>query len=139
MIVKDLMTTSVTWVKSGSPAAAAVNIMRAEEVGIVPVCDVQGHLLGVVTDRDILMRCGLAGGGKVRTVDDIMSRNIVCAAPKDNIHDAALKMSEFGVRRLPVVENEKLAGMLSLKDLASKRIFTAEIGHIIYNVCNKKP
>ena len=81
----------------------------------------------------------LAGGGKVRTVDDIISRNIVCAAPKDNIHDAALKMSEFGVRRLPVVENEKLAGMLSLKDLASKRIFTAEIGHIIYNVCNKKP
>ena len=66
MIVKDLMTTSVTWVKSGSPAAAAVNIMRAEDVGIVPVCDVQGHLLGVVTDRDILMRCGLAGGGTDR-------------------------------------------------------------------------
>ena len=57
MIVKDLMTTSVTWVKSGSPAAAAVNIMRAEDVGIVPVCDVQGHLLGVVT---VISSCGAA-------------------------------------------------------------------------------
>ena len=50
-----------------------------------------------------------------------------------------MKMSEHGVRRLPVVENEKLVGMLSLKDLAGKRIFTAEIGHIMYNICNKKP
>lgn len=134
MLVKDLMTTAITSVPPGSPAAAAVKIMRSEDVGIVPVCDIQGHLLGVVTDRDILIRDGFG-----KTVDEIMSRDVVYAAPKDDIHDAAMKMSDYGVRRLPVVENEKLAGMLSLKDLAGKRIFTAEIGHIIYNICNKKP
>ena len=134
MLVKDLMTTAVMSVPPESPAAAAVKIMRSENVGIVPVCDIQGHLLGVVTDRDILMRDGTS-----KTVDEIMSSNVVCTFPKENIHDAAMKMSEHGVRRLPVVENEKLVGMLSLKDLAGKRIFPAEIGHIMYNICNKKP
>ena len=134
MLVKDLMTTAVTSVPPGIPAAAVIKIMRSEDVGIVPVCDIQGHLLGVITDRDILVRDGLD-----KNVDEIMSRNVVFAAPKDDIHDAAMKMSQYGVRRLPVVENEKLTGMLSLKDLAGKRIFTAEIGHIIYNICNKKP
>lgn len=134
MLVKDLMTAAVTSVPPGSGVDSAIKVMRSEDVGIVPVCDIQGHLLGVITDRDILIRDGLG-----KTVDEIMSRDVIYAAPKDNIHDAALKMSQYGVRRLPVVENEKLIGMLSLKDLAGKRIFTAEIGHIMYNICNKKP
>ena len=134
MLVKDLMTAAVTSVPPGSGVDSAIKVMRSEDVGIVPVCDIQGHLLGVITDRDILIRDGFG-----KTVDEIMSRDVIYAAPKDNIHDAALKMSQYGVRRLPVVENDKLAGMLSLKDLAGKRIFTAEIGHIMYNICNKKP
>ena len=134
MLVKDLMTAAVTSVPPGSAVNSAIKVMRSEDVGIVPVCDIQGHLLGVITDRDILIRDGFG-----KTVDEIMSRDVISAAPKDDIHDAALKMSQYGVRRLPVVENEKLIGMLSLKDLAGKRIFTAEIGHIIYNICNKKP
>ena len=134
MLVKDLMTAAVTSVPPGSAVDSAIKVMRSEDVGIVPVCDIQGHLLGVITDRDILIRDGFG-----KTVDEIMSRDVISAAPKDDIHDAALKMSQHGVRRLPVVENEKLIGMLSLKDLAGKRIFTAEIGHIIYNICNKKP
>ena len=134
MLVKDLMTAAVTSVPPGSAVDSAIKVMRSEDVGIVPVCDIQGHLLGVITDRDILIRDGFG-----KTVDEIMSRDVISAAPKDDIHDAALKMSKYGVRRLPVVENEKLTGMLSLKDLAGKRIFTAEIGHIIYNICNKKP
>ena len=134
MLVKDLMTAAVTSVPPGSGVDSAIKVMRSEDVGIVPVCDIQGHLLGVITDRDILIRDGFG-----KTVDEIMSRDVIYAAPKDNIHDAALKMSQYGVRRLPVLENEKLTGMLSLKDLAGKRIFTAEIGHIMYNICNKKP
>ena len=134
MLVKDLMTAAVTSVPPGSAVDSAIKVMRSEDVGIVPVCDIQGHLLGVITDRDILIRDGFG-----KTVDEIMSRDVISAAPKDDIHDAALKMSQYGVRRLPVLENEKLTGMLSLKDLAGKRIFPAEIGHIIYNICNKKP
>ena len=73
-----------------------------------------------------------------KTAGEIMTTPVFTADIKEDIHDAALRMSEHGVRRLPVLENEKLTGMLSLKDLSRKRIFTAEIGHIIYNICNKK-
>ncbi|MBR3707124.1 MAG: CBS domain-containing protein [Firmicutes bacterium] len=133
MIVKDLMTVSVTCVRPDMPADAVIRIMQCEDVGIVPVCDIQNHLLGVITDRDIIMRDGFG-----KTAGEIMTTPVFTADIKEDIHDAALRMSEQGVRRLPVLENEKLAGMLSLKDLSRKRIFTAEIGHIIYNICNKK-
>ncbi|MBR6584915.1 MAG: CBS domain-containing protein [Firmicutes bacterium] len=133
MIVKDLMTVSVTCVRPDMPADAVIRIMQCEDVGIVPVCDIQNHLLGVITDRDIIMRDGFG-----KTAGEIMTTPVFTADIKEDIHDAALRMSEQGVRRLPVLENEKLAGILSLKDLSRKRIFTAEIGHIIYNICNKK-
>jgi len=133
MMVKDLMTVSVTCVRPDMPADAVIRIMQKEDVGIVPVCDIQNHLLGVITDRDIIMRDGFG-----KTAGEIMTTPVFTADIKEDIHDAALRMSEQGVRRLPVLENEKLAGMLSLKDLSRKRIFTAEIGHIIYNICNKK-
>jgi CBS domain-containing protein len=53
-----------------------------------------------------------------------------------NIHDAALLFSKHGIRRLPVVDGDKLTGMLSMKDLARKKVMTAEIGHIIYSISN---
>ena len=56
MLVKDLMTTSVSVVRPEDPVESAIKIMRGENVGIVPVCDVQKHVLGVITDRDVLMR-----------------------------------------------------------------------------------
>ena len=55
MLVKDLMTTSVSAVRPDDAIETAVKIMRGENIGIVPVCDIQKHVLGVVTDRDILM------------------------------------------------------------------------------------
>ena len=141
MLVKDLMTTSVSFVRPDDTVAAAVKIMRSENAGIVPVCDVQKHVLGVITDRDILMRTGSYSGESADfeacAVQDVMTCDVFCVDIKADIHEAALLMSEKGVRRLPVLENEKLAGMLSLKDLAKKRIFIAEIGHIIYELSKK--
>ena len=58
MLVKDLMSSYITSVKPEDPVTAAIACMRSENVGMVPVCDAQSHLLGVITDRDILMRDG---------------------------------------------------------------------------------
>ena len=132
MMVKDLMTTYVTSVSPDEPAAAVIRIMQAEDVGIVPVCDIQNHVLGVITDRDMVIRTCTD-----KTAREIMTTPVFTADIKEDIHQAALRMAECGVRRLPVLENEKLAGMLSLRDLARKRIYIAEIGHIIYDICNK--
>lgn len=141
MLVKDLMTTSISFVRPEDTVAAAVKIMRSESTGIVPVCDVQKHVLGVITDRDILLRGGFASAGsgifESCAVQALMTTEVFCADAKADVHEAALLMSQKGVRRLPVLENEKLVGMLSLKDLAKKRVFIAEIGHIIYELSKK--
>lgn len=131
MVVKDLMSSNVRTVKPDDPAEVAAEIMRAENVGAVPVCDLQNHLLGLVTDRDIVLRKGFG-----RPAAEIMSTALHTVSPRQDIHDAALQFSRHGVRRLPVVDGDKLVGMFSLRDLARKRIFMAEIGHIIYDISN---
>lgn len=148
MLVKDLMTVSISYLSPDDPISAAVSIMRSEDVGAVPVCDIQKHVLGIVTDRDIIMRAALdsvstgeggpTGSELPRLVRDIMSSAVISVDSKDDIHDAALLMSRYAVRRLPVVENAKLVGMLSIKDMAKKRIFIAEIGHVIYELSNQR-
>ena len=133
MTVKDLMSVSVRTVKPEDPVETAAEIMRAENVGLVPVCDSAGHLLGVLTDRDIVVRRGPG-----RKVSEVMTQEVHTVPSRLNIHDAALLFSRCGVRRLPVVDEGRLVGILSLKDLARKRIYMAEIGHIIFEISNKE-
>ena len=129
MLVKDLMSTSIISVLPEDTLERIIFIMKSEDVGIVPVCDLQNRLLGVITDRDLIIRDG-------RTAEDYMTKNPISIDAKDNIHDAALRFSQYKIRRLPVLDGERLVGILSLKDMAKKKILMAEIGHIIYNICN---
>lgn len=133
MLVKDLMSASVSYVSPEEPLERIVFIMKSEDVGILPVCDKQNHVLGVITDRDVLLR-----QDKANTASQLMSENVITVNAGDDIHQAALKFSKYGIHRLPVVENQRLCGMLSLKDMAKKKVFTAEIGHIIYNIYNHR-
>ena len=132
MFVKDLMSSYITSVKPEDPVSAVIACMRSENVGMVPVCDAQSHLLGVITDRDVIMRDGFA-----KTAGEIMTTQPVTTAPREELRDAAMKFSEFAVHRLPVVENERLVGMLSLRDLAKKKLYIAELGHILYAIRNR--
>ncbi len=131
MIVKDIMSTGVISVLPDENLDRIAFIMKSEDVGVVPVCDKQNHLLGIITDRDLIMRYK-----EDLLARDIMTESPVTANSGEDIHDAALKFSENKVRRLPILDGERLVGMLSLKDLAKKKVLTAEIGHIIYNICN---
>ena len=129
MLVKDLMSTSIITVSPDDTLERVIFIMKSEDVGVVPVCDLQNRLVGIITDRDLIIRDGLRAA-------DFMSEAPVTVNTQDDIHNAALKFSQYKVRRLPVLDGERLAGMLSLKDLAKKKILMAEIGHIIYSICN---
>lgn len=131
MLVKDLMSTSVITACPEDSYERLANIMQSEDVGIIPVCDGQNHLLGVITDRDMLLRRSHGN-----TAAQLMTPSPVTVNAGDDIHTGALKFSTHGVRRLPVIESERLVGMLTFKDLAKKKVLTAEIGHIVYNVCN---
>ena len=129
MLVKDLMSTSIITVSPDDTLERVIFIMKSEDVGVVPVCDLQNRLVGIITDRDLIIRDGLRAA-------DFMSESPVTVNTQDDIHNAALKFSQYKVRRLPVLDGERLAGMLSLKYLAKKKILMAEIGHIIYSICN---
>ena len=133
MLVKDLMSSSVICVSPDDSIERIIFTMKSEDVGILPVCDKQNHVLGVITDRDVVLR-----QDKASTARELMTENVITVNSGDDIHQAALKFSKYGIHRLPVVENQRLIGILSLKDMAKKKVFTAEIGHIIYNIYNHK-
>lgn len=131
MLVKDLMSTSVISVKPEDNYDQISFIMRCEDIGIVPVCDSRNHILGVITDRDMLIRKEIG-----QTAEKLMTPYPITVNAGDDIHQAALKFSRYAVRRLPVIDGGRLVGMLCFKDLAKKKVLTAEIGHIIFNICN---
>ena len=131
MIVKDLMSINIRTILPEDSAETAAEIMRTENVGIVPVCDSQNHILGVLTDRDLIVRHGFH-----LPADQVMTSSPHTVSSRLDIHEAALLFAKYGVRRLPVVDGDKLVGMLSLKDLARKKIFKAELGHILYDISN---
>lgn len=118
MIVKEIMSTDVAWVKSDDPIEKAAQLMKQHDVGSIPVCK-QNSVVGIVTDRDIVLR-SVASGQDARQgqVSSIMSTDCTFGTPDMNVRDAARIMSEKQIRRLPVVENNCLVGMVALGDVS---------------------
>jgi CBS domain-containing protein len=88
--------------------------MKQEDAGFIPVLENGGSLIGVITDRDIVIRC-IAEGHDPRseTAEHLMSREVMIIAPDDDIEQAAKMMEREEIRRLPVAENGHLVGVLS--------------------------
>lgn len=119
MLVRDLMNNPVVSITPEESAALAARLLSRHDLGALPVCEPDGALLGIVTDRDIVKRCVAAGEDPSRVpVKDIMSPAPVTIAPDSDVRDAAHQMACSQVRRLPVVEEDAVVGMLSLGDLA---------------------
>ena len=120
MKVKDLMTPKVIDIDREESVAVAARSLTRYNVGVLPVRDAGGALCGVVTDRDIVTRCLAAGRAPENTkVSEIMTAQVHSVQPNMDASVAAHMMGRQQIRRLPVVENGKLCGMLSLGDLAN--------------------
>ena len=119
MHIRDVMTPNPCTVTPDDSIQSAARIMRDEDTGAVPVVD-NGRPIGMVTDRDIVVRAVADGGQMNRPVREIVTSAVVCATPDMSTREAERLMSEHQVRRLPVVENERLVGIVSLGDLAVK-------------------
>ena len=121
MEVKDVMTKSVVSIHPGESVAVAARTMARYNIGSLPVCGSDGKLCGVVTDRDLVTRCLASQRMPEKTkVEDIMTGRVISAGPDMKVGVAAHLMGREQIRRLPVVENGKLCGMVSLGDLASR-------------------
>lgn len=135
MRVRELMCQQVVSVTPGESAALAARLLGRREVGALPVCGADGRLQGIVTDRDIVLRCVAAGRDPFRTpVGQIMSRNCAWVTPGAETAAAAQVMGAAQVRRLPVVEGGKVVGMLSLGDLVCSNSCDEAAGAALLNI-----
>lgn len=114
MKVKDAMARTVTCAAPDHGIDTAAAVMRGEAAGFLPVLD-HGRLVGVVTDRDIVLRWLADGGGDPHevTVGEIMTTDPVAVGPDEELEEAARKMADAEIRRLPVVDGERPVGVLS--------------------------
>ena len=135
MQVKDLMNPSVVTIEPTSSAALAARLISRHNVGALPVCTDDRRLRGVVTDRDIVLRCIATEDDPAQTpVRDIMTRGCATVAPGDDCREATRLMSVHQVRRLPVVENGRLVGMISLADVARSGRFDMEAAQALCEI-----
>ena len=121
MKVRELMTKQVIRIHPEEPVEVAARTLAQYNIGALPVCGRDGQLYGMVTDRDLVMRCMAAGrqAGSMK-VREVMTGRVISAGPDMETSAAAHLMGRRQVRRLPVVENGKLCGMVSLADLAGR-------------------
>ncbi len=121
MKIRDIMTDAVVRIHPEETVAVAARQLAQYNIGALPVCGNDGRVLGVVTDRDLVTRCLASERSPEKTrVREVMTGAVVSAAPDMDVGAAAHLMGRKQVRRLPVVENGKLCGMVSLGDLANR-------------------
>ena len=127
MKVRDFMTPAAITVTADESAAAAARVMARNNVGALPVRGPGGKLCGIVTDRDLVLRC-LASGEEPSCVPvgRIMTSRVAVTSPEESIFAAAEKMGREQVRRLPVVSDGRLVGMISLADVSRVEDYSME-------------
>ncbi len=119
--IRDVMTSNPVGLQTGATLDEAARTMKTEDIGDVLVMD-GDRVCGLITDRDIVVRAIAEGQDPASTrVDDICSHEVVAIGPDDNVDDAVRLMRERAIRRLPVMENGRPVGMVSIGDLAVER------------------
>lgn len=116
MKLKDIMTTNAECSEPSAPIAEIAGKMRDYNVGSIPVCE-NGKLTGIVSDRDIVIRC-VAENETDAAARDIMSTQMVTGRPDMSAEEAGDLMAEHQIRRLPIVEDDRLVGIVALGDLS---------------------
>ena len=121
MKVRDIMTNSVIGIGAEESVEVAARQLARYNIGALPVLGKDGKICGMVTDRDLVIRCVAPGQAPANTtVRQVMTKQVISAQPDMEVGVAAHLMGRQQVRRLPVTENGKLCGMVSLGDLANR-------------------
>ena len=137
MKIKDCMTKNVISVGASEPVAVAARLMSRYNLGALPVQNADGRLCGMVTDRDVVLRCVAARrDAEHMSVGEMMSTGILAVEASEDISRAAQMMSRAQLRRLPVTQNGKLTGMLSMADLARRGEYSMETAQCMESICS---
>lgn len=125
--IKDIMTDDVATISPETSVVEAARLMQQHDIGSLPVCE-GPDLVGIVTDRDIVIRSVAHGKDLATTpIREVMTQRVMTISPETEVNQVAALMSNQQVRRVPVVENNRLVGMVSLGDLATQAKTDVEV------------
>ena len=135
MKLRDVMTNPVVRIHPEENVAVAARMLEHYNIGALPVCGSDGRVCGLVTDRDLVTRC-LAAERKPEntTVREVMTSRVIVGRPDMDAAIAASLMGREQIRRLPILENGRLCGMVSLGDLALKEESSMDAGDALTEI-----
>ena len=132
---RDVMHVGATCIGEHDTLQTAAEMMRRLDVGALPICGDEDRLLGIITDRDIVVRCLGAGMDPARTTARDLAQGKPFTVDADASVEHALQlMEQHKIRRLPVVEEHRLVGMISEADI-SRHLSDEKIAHFVEAVC----
>ncbi len=136
MKIQEIMSDQVISIGPNESVSVAARTLAHYNIGALPVCGAGGTLCGMVTDRDLVTRCLASGKRPENTrVREVMTTQITAAAPGMDTGAAAHLMGRLQIRRLPVVENGKLCGMVSIGDLANREQSNPDAADALGEIC----
>lgn len=134
MQVKEIMSQDIISLNSEDSIERAAQVMKQFDVGSIPVCN-QDKLVGIVTDRDIALKSVATGqNSNKQKISEVMTSNPVTGTPDMDVHEAARLMSEQQIRRLPILQNNNLVGMVSLGDISLEPSFQDNAEEALKNI-----
>lgn len=132
--LREIMTKDVATVTLKDNVYEVACKMRDWNVGVIPVVDEKEDVIGVITDRDIVIR-GLAEKRQgSAAIEQVMSRDIILGQPGMTVDEAAKIMAQHQIRRLPVVEHGKLVGIVAIADMAVREVHQDETNEAIREI-----
>ena len=137
MKIKDIMTAKPLTLTTDSTVKEAAELMQKNDIGAIPITNSENEkLMGIITDRDIILRCiSKDFDTNTTTVKDIMTENVITVCPENSITESSRIMAKNKVRRLPVCENGKVVGMVSLGDISRSKLMFAETAAACCDIC----
>ena len=140
MKVREIMSLDVNYCMPNETVADAAKKMNEFHIGSIPVCDESKSIVGIITDRDITLRCVATGkDANITPTSEIMTTNVGCCKSDADLQVATKLMSDYQVRRIPVLEKNKLVGILTLGDIAKSRNVSAkEVADTVENICKSE-
>lgn len=119
MKIREVMTKNVAFANPNSSITEVAQLMQKHNVGSIPVCNNE-QVVGIVTDRDIIVRNIAHGDNPQNSIaQDVMTSNVKTVSPETDVSEASRLMSAEQIRRVPVVDNNKLVGIVALGDVAT--------------------
>lgn len=137
MRVKECMCDKVVRATSDTTLEQIAKLMQENDVGCVPICNNENNVIGFVTDRDIITRCVANNKNCAQTkASDIMTTKVIKTTPDTEIDDVCKTMATSQIRRLPVIENNQIVGIITIGDLAQNRdVSCKEVGTTMECIC----